>query len=180
MGRTLKKNFASLFAVAVSSGVFAASVCAEETTKAMADLAPTKGSKVNGTVVFEPQGDAVLVRATVLGLTPGKHGFHVHAVGDCSAPDGSSAGPHFDPGSKQHGAPTDAERHAGDLGNIEADASGVGSISWTDKNLKLSGPTSIIGKSVIVHENADDFRTQPTGNAGGRIACGVIKNQGSS
>jgi Cu-Zn family superoxide dismutase len=146
---------------------------AQEPTKAIAVLHPTAGNNVTGLVTFTKSGDAIKVVADITGLTPGKHGFHVHAFGDCSSSDGSSAGGHFDPTHKQHGAPDASERHAGDLGNIEADASGKAHLEWNDKVMKLSGADSIVGHAVIVHEKADDF-SQPTGNAGGRLACGVI------
>ena len=127
-----------------------------------------------GTVTFTKANDAVQVVADVTGLTPGKHGFHIHEFGDCSATDATSAGGHFNPTHKPHGAPDAAERHAGDLGNIEADASGKAHLEWKDKVMKLTGEDSIVGHAVIVHEKADDLKTQPTGNAGGRVACGVI------
>ncbi len=114
------------------------------------------------------------VVADVTGLTPGKHGFHVHEFGDCSSPDGNSAGGHFNPTHKQHGAPDAVERHEGDLGNVVADSSGKAHLEWKDKVMKLSGPDSIIGRSMIVHVQEDDLKTQPTGNSGGRVACGVI------
>src|SRR3989440_424771 len=106
-------------------------------------------------------------------LKPGKHGFHIHEKGDCSAPDAMSAGPHFNPKHQHHDGPTGTERHAGDFGNVEADASGKGHLEWKGK-LDLSGPNSIIGKSVIVHEKEDDLKTDPAGNSGARFACGVI------
>jgi len=155
-----------------------ASLCprvnAGDITKAIAVLHPTTGSNVTGTVTFTAEGDSVKVVADISGLTPGKHGFHIHEFGDCSAPDATSAGGHFNPSKHQHGAPSDTERHAGDLGNIEADASGKVHLEITDKVMKLSGDDSIVGHAVIVHEKADDLKTQPTGNAGGRVACGVI------
>ena len=129
---------------------------------------------MSGTVTFTKGTDGIQVVADVTGLTPGKHGFHVHEFGDCSSPDGNSAGAHFNPTHKQHGAPNAADRHAGDLGNIEADASGKAHLDWKDKVMKLSGPDSVVGRSVILHEKEDDLKTQPTGNAGGRLACGVI------
>ena len=147
---------------------------AQEPTKAIAVLHPTAGNNVTGLVTFTKSGDAVKVVADVAGLTPGKHGFHVHEFGDCSSSDGSSAGGHFNPTHKQHGAPDASDRHAGDLGNIEADASGKAHLEWSDKVMKLSGADSIVGHAVIVHEKTDDLKTQPTGNAGGRLACGVI------
>jgi superoxide dismutase, Cu-Zn family len=146
---------------------------AQEVTKATAHLDSKSGSKVTGTVTFTKVGDEVQVVADIQNLTPGKHGFHLHDKGDCSAPDASSAGPHFNPTHQHHGGPTTAEHHAGDLGNIEADASGKAHVDWKGK-LSLSGADSIIGKSVVVHEKEDDMKTDPAGNAGARIACGPI------
>ena len=147
---------------------------AGDTTKAIAVLHPTQGSNVMGTVTFTQSGDEVKVVADLTGLTPGKHGFHIHEFGDCSDPKGASAGSHFNPGGHHHGAPDAGDRHAGDLGNIEADASGKAHLEMSDKVMKLSGADSIVGHAVIVHEKADDLKTQPTGDAGGRLACGVI------
>ncbi len=127
-----------------------------------------------GTVTFTKTDDAVQVVADVTGLTPGEHGFHIHEFGDCSATDATSAGGHFNPTHKPHGAPDAAERHVGDLGNLEADASGKAHLEWKDKVMKLTGEDSIVGHAMIVHQKADDLKTQPTGNAGGRVACGVI------
>ena len=160
----------SIFALALGCSV----AWAGDPTKAIAVLHPLGASNVSGTVTFTASGNEVKVVADVTGLTPGKHGFHVHEFGDCSSPDGNSAGAHFNPMHKQHGAPDAADRHAGDLGNIEADASGNAHLEWTDKMMKLLGPDSIVGRAVIVHEKVDDLKTQPTGNAGGRLACGVI------
>ena len=147
---------------------------AQETKKAIAVLHSASGSQVAGSVTFTTSGDAVRVVADVTGLTPGKHGFHIHEFGDCSAPDATSAGGHFNPTHKQHGAPEASERHVGDLGNVEADASGKAHLDWTDHTLKLSGENSIIGLAVIVHAKEDDLKSPPVGNAGGRLACGVI------
>jgi Cu-Zn family superoxide dismutase len=146
----------------------------DQTQNAIAVLSPASGSDVHGTVTFTKLGDEVKVVADVTGLTPGKHGFHIHEFGDCSDPKATSAGGHFNPGHHDHGAPDATDRHAGDLGNIEADANGKAHLELTDKILKLSGEHSIIGHAVIVHEKADDLKTQPTGDAGGRLACGVI------
>src|SRR5438132_2131831 len=146
---------------------------AQETTKAIAVLHPTAGNNVTGSVTFTQSGEVVLVVADITGLTPGKHGFHIHEFGDCSAADASSAGGHFNPMKKPHGAPDAAERHEGDLGNIEADSTGKAHLELKDKMLKLSGENSILGRGVIVHEKVDDW-SQPTGNAGSRQACGVI------
>ena len=147
---------------------------AHDSEKAVAVLSPTANSKVMGTVTFMKSGGEVKVVADITGLSPGKHGFHIHEFGDCSAPDATSAGAHFNPTKHQHGAPEAADRHAGDLGNIEADASGKAHLELSDKAMKLSGAESIVGHAVIVHEKADDLKTQPTGDAGGRLACGVI------
>lgn len=147
---------------------------AQSVTKAVAALSPTKGNSVSGTVTFTKVEGGVKVVADVTGLTPGQHGFHIHEFGDCSAPDATSAGGHFNPGHMQHGAPDAASHHAGDLGNLEADASGKAHYELVDPTLSLNGPESIVGHGVIVHEKADDMKTQPTGNAGGRVACGAI------
>ncbi len=143
---------------------------------AVAELQPAAGKNVHGTVTFQAvAGNKVKVTAHLTGLEPGKHGFHVHEKGDCSAPDFTSAGGHFNPTNAPHGAPTDAQHHSGDLGNIEANAKGEGHLETTVDFLQLNGPNSIVGKGLIVHVKEDDLKTQPTGNAGAREACGVIK-----
>ena len=143
-------------------------------TKAIAVLHPANGTAVSGVVSFEQVEGGVMVTAVVEGLTPGKHGFHIHQYGDCSAPDATSAGGHFSPMSHPHGAPTDMERHVGDLGNLEADSTGRAEYKWTDPHLTFSGRNSIIGRGLIVHADEDDLTSQPTGAAGARVACGVI------
>jgi superoxide dismutase, Cu-Zn family len=178
----LKKKTGVLIAVSIASfslllaGLSFASQSKPATavTKAVAVLSPTEGNKVNGLVVFTQEGDKVSVSAHIEGLTPGNHGFHIHEFGDCSAKDGASAGGHFNPSTLPHGARTDAKRHAGDLGNIEVGSDGTAHVEFSDSVMKLEGPSSILGRGVIVHANPDDFKTQPTGNAGGRQACGVI------
>lgn len=142
--------------------------------KAIAVLQPTKGNAVRGTVTYEAVENGVRVVADITGLTPGKHGFHIHEFGDCSADDASSAGGHFNPASSSHGAPTADQRHEGDMGNIEADKDGHAALDYVDHAMSLSGERSILGHAVIVHEKEDDLKTQPTGNAGARVACGVI------
>jgi Cu-Zn family superoxide dismutase len=142
---------------------------------AVASLAPTKGNQVSGTVNFTEKGDKVLVEARVTGLKPGLHGFHVHEKGNCTAPDASSAGAHFNPGGSQHGGPAGTPRHGGDLGNLQADASGTAVYSAEVAGISLgTGADSIIGRAVIVHANPDDLITQPAGNAGPRLACGLV------
>ena len=147
---------------------------AQNATKAVAILQPSSGSEVKGQVTFTKTGDDVKVVADIENLKPGKHGFHLHEKGDCSATDASSAGAHFNPTHQHHGGPTTAEHHAGDLGNITADSTGRVHLEWTGK-LQLNGPDSIVGKSVVVHEMEDDLKTDPSGNSGTRIACGVIE-----
>lgn len=144
-------------------------------TKARAFLTPTKGNQTQGLVTFTAVNGGVKIVADIDHLTPGKHGFHIHEFGDCSAPDGSSAGGHFNPSGSKHGAPDGLERHAGDLGNLVADDKGHAHYERIDTVIELIGPNTIIGRSVIVHSMPDDFITQPTGNAGGRVACGVIE-----
>ncbi len=142
----------------------------------VAELSPTEGNKAQGVVSFTSTDNGVLITAHVTGLEPGKHGFHIHETGDCSAPDGSSAGGHYNPGNSPHGAPTNPadQRHVGDLGNIQADASGTAHHEGTDAVITLEGPQAISGKAVIVHSGQDDLTSQPTGAAGSRVACGVI------
>jgi Cu-Zn family superoxide dismutase len=172
----MKRSFLS--AVILMPAIFFAlsltQATAQEVKKAIAVLHPASGSQVMGTVTFTKTDDGVQVVADVTGLTPGKHGFHIHEFGDCSAPDATSAGGHFNPTNDPHAGHDAAKRHEGDLGNIEADSSGKAHLELTDKMMTISGDKSIIGRGLIVHEKADDLTTQPTGNAGGRVACGVI------
>lgn len=143
--------------------------------QAVAVLHPTAGNKCRGEVRFTQEGDSVKVVATVEGLNPGqKHAMHIHQFGDSTSPDGMSAGGHYNPEGHQHGLPTAEQRHAGDLGNLQADNEGKVKYEITVKNVTIAGTKNpIIGRGVIVHAKADDG-SQPVGNAGGRIACGVI------
>lgn len=145
-----------------------------QANKGIAIMNPTEGSKVTGIVSFEKSGNGVRITADIEGLSPGPHGFHIHEFGDCSSPDAASAGGHFNPTDMPHGGPKVEKHHAGDLGNIEADKNGHARMEITDNMLSLEGPNSVIGRSVIVHAQADDFKTQPTGGSGARVACGVI------
>jgi superoxide dismutase, Cu-Zn family len=142
--------------------------------KAVCMIYPTAGNKVSGTITFTKTAQGVHVVANLAGLSKGKHGMHVHEFGDCSAPDGTSAGGHYNPMQMKHAGPMDDMRHEGDLGNIEADETGKATLDYTDPKLELEGMHSIIGRSVIVHASEDDMKTQPTGNSGARIGCGVI------
>jgi Cu-Zn family superoxide dismutase len=143
-------------------------------SRAVAVLQPTQGNITEGTVTFIKTKNGIKVIADVSGLTPGKHGFHIHEYGDCSKADATSAGGHFNPENKQHGAPTDENRHVGDLGNITADNEGKAHFEWVDRLIAFEGKRSIIGRAVVVHAKEDDLKSQPTGNAGPRVACGVI------
>lgn len=142
----------------------------------VADLAPTTGNNAKGSVSFEQKGDKVLVDARVSGLPPGKHGFHIHEQGDCGSGDGMSAGGHFNPTAKPHGNPDAPDHHAGDMPALAADAAGNAALRAELAPMSVgSGVTDIVGKAVIVHKDGDDYATQPTGNAGARVACGVIR-----
>jgi Cu-Zn family superoxide dismutase len=141
---------------------------------ACAFLHPTAGSKVEGKILFETEGDGVEVSGRITGLSPGRHGLHIHAFGDCSAPDAESAGHHFNPTHQDHGGPNDPIRHVGDLGNLAAGEDGVVNFKLTDARLALEGPDSIVGRAVIVDAKPDDLKSQPNGESGARLACGVI------
>lgn len=149
---------------------------------AVAQLQPKSGSNVTGTVRFAQAGDRVKVTGEVRGLRPGgEHGFHVHERGDCSSPDGNSAGGHFNPTGQPHGNPMGAAHHAGDMPSLRADATGVARFAFESTTMRVgSGPTDVVGRGLIVHQNPDDYTTQPTGNAGGRLACAVITRAGSA
>jgi Cu-Zn family superoxide dismutase len=152
----------------------AAPLYAAPPTKAVAVIRGAAGDSIEGTVTFSQAAGGTRVQAHVSGLTPGTHGFHVHEYGDCSAKDFASAGGHFNPAGDPHADPKAEKRHAGDMGNIEASKAGVGELDYVDPKLKFDGADSVLGRGVIVHANADDLKTQPTGNAGGRVACGVV------
>jgi superoxide dismutase, Cu-Zn family len=144
--------------------------------RAEATLEPRSGSAVSGTVSFQAVGQKVRVEARVAGLTPGAHGFHVHEAGDCSAADASSAKGHFNPAGKSHGHHGGAERHAGDMPNLTADSYGNASISAELDMLSLTeGANGILKRSVVIHADPDDYKSQPAGNSGKRIACGTIR-----
>jgi Cu-Zn family superoxide dismutase len=137
---------------------------------AHATLAPASGSGVTGLVTVTPIAGGVHLDVKASGLAPGVHGFHIHEVGDCSAPDASSAKGHFNPGAKPHGS------HAGDMADLTADASGAAHLSVDAPGLTLiDGPTNILGRAFVIHADPDDHKSQPAGNSGKRIACGVIQ-----
>jgi Cu-Zn family superoxide dismutase len=144
---------------------------------AVARLSGTAGHEVSGLVQFFRHEKGVRVVADVTGLTPGEHGIHIHEHGDCSAPDGSSAGGHFNPTGEKHGGREAAKRHAGDLGNLTATESGTAHLDYVDTHLRVDGAQSFIGRAVIVHAGRDDLHSQPSGDAGPRVACGVIEKR---
>lgn len=143
---------------------------------ASAELVPTTGNMVSGRVTFTQQGNAVLIAGEVRGLAPNKeHGFHIHEKGDCSSGDGMGTGGHFNPNAQAHGAHGHSSHHAGDLASLKADASGVARFSYTSTTIAVgAGTTDVLGRGLIVHRDADDYKTQPTGNSGPRVACAVI------
>lgn len=134
-------------------------------------LKSTKGNTVRGRLLLKQTKEGVHVTGRVMNLTPGEHGFHIHEFGDLSAPDGTSAGGHFNPEGHEHGGPDADKRHAGDLGNITADAEGIAKVDILQKGLKLH---YVIGRSIVVHAGKDDLKSQPSGDAGPRVAVGVI------
>jgi Cu-Zn family superoxide dismutase len=147
------------------------------TERAFVEVRPTARGKASGTLTFALGDKGVHLTGTLVGLTPGLHGFHVHEKGDCSAPDAKSAGEHFNPGNRPHGGPdTPADRrHAGDLGNIEADKKGKAHVDMTiDRGLLETGERGILGRALVVHAERDDLTSQPSGAAGDRVGCGVI------
>lgn len=147
---------------------------ANEVIGAVAILVPTEESQVRGLVVFMKEEDGIRVQGQIIGLSPGKHGFHVHQFGDLRSADGMAAGDHFNPTDEPHAGREEKERHVGDLGNIEANDEGIAAFDFVDKKLSFEGKASILGRGLVVHAEADDLESQPSGDAGGRVAVGVI------
>ena len=176
----MMKKMALLAAVALTSagcGMMAGGR-AGDGPKASATLEPTTGNTTRGRVTFAQAGDKVRVSAQLTGLKPNaEHGFHVHEKGDCSSGDGMSAGGHFNPAGKPHGNyHAGGERHVGDLPNVKSDASGNASATFETTGMTIgSGAADIVGKGLIVHRDPDDYKSQPAGNAGPRLACAVIR-----
>jgi len=162
--------------VALLVALLAGCATAPAGPSARTELRPTAGNSASGWVQFDQLGKLVRVTAEVRGLKPNaEHGFHVHEKGDCSAPDAMSAGGHFNPGGKPHAHYSKEDRHAGDMPNLRADANGVARIEWNSTLLAVgAGAANVIGRSVVVHRDPDDYATQPAGNSGPRIACGLI------
>lgn len=143
--------------------------------EAIAKVQPYPGNEISGQVTFTKVPGGIKIVADVNGLKPGKHGFHVHEHGDCSGKDGMKAGGHFNPTNNKHGGPDSPERHVGDFGNLEVDGNGHAHYERIDKLISFEGTNSILGRSIIIHADPDDYVTQPTGNSGARIACGKIE-----
>jgi len=148
----------------------------EVAQEAIAILMPRAGTEVSGTVTFIQSGEGVVVVAKIAGVSPGLHGFHLHEKGDCSAPDFTSTGGHFNPTGDPHGGPDDAIRHAGDFGNILVEEDGTGRLELLTSMLTVDpdAENTVIGRAVILHEGEDDLESQPTGAAGARLACGTV------
>ena len=166
---------AALAAAAIAGCAGAPGSPAPTSEYVVAALKPTRGNTTAGNVFFAQEGGDVVLRGRITGLKPNQvHGFHVHEKGDCSSDDAMSAGGHLNPDGKRHGPPTD-EHHAGDIPSIKADDNGVATVRARIAGTLLgSGAADVAGKALVVHASPDDYTTQPTGNSGARIACGVI------
>lgn len=147
---------------------------AADKAAATAVIIPTEGNQVHGTVKFSEEGGKTTVAVKVSGLSPGKHGFHVHEFGDCSSADGAASGGHYAFEKSDHGSPDDPKHHTGDLGNVVANDKGEVDTTITDAKIHLEGPSSVVGRAVIFHKGIDDLKSQPAGNSGPRVGCGVI------
>jgi Cu-Zn family superoxide dismutase len=177
MNISRKQLLIGLSAVSMLSLVACQSMEQGSGQKASATLDSRSGSQTKGEVNFVWQGHDVLVSGKFSGLKPNaEQGFHVHEKGDCSAPDATSAGGHFNPDTKDHGMPNSGMSHAGDMPNIKSDANGNATYTAKLHGFAVNnGPKGIVGRSVVVHRDPDDYKSQPAGNSGPRIACGLIK-----
>lgn len=165
-----------IVAICILSGVISGNVAAEGIPTAHCDIHPLKNSNITGAITLTemPKG-GVAISGTVMGLKANSsHGFHIHEYGDCSAPDGSSAGSHFHLSGTKHGPAEGLARHLGDLGNLVASDSGIATYNKTIQGISLKGGSSVIGRSLVVHAEVDDLKTDPSGNSGDRVGCGVI------
>jgi Cu-Zn family superoxide dismutase len=162
----------------ISFAILAATSCrtSQPGPMAMATLTPISGSTAMGTVHMQELPDgSVEVKVDLKNVPPGVHGFHIHEVGDCSD-NGNAAKAHFNPTMMPHGSPQDSSHHSGDFGNVTADANGEVNRTFTTRSVTVSpGTTSALGRAVILHANPDDLTSQPSGNAGARISCGIVQ-----
>jgi Cu-Zn family superoxide dismutase len=166
------KNLLAL-CVLIACGVNAANA----DTRAIVQMQATKGNTASGTLELVQKGGIVSVTGKIKGLRAnGEHGFHVHEKGDCSSGDGMGTGGHFNPLAKTHGMHGHGETHAGDMPSLVADANGVAVVNFETSSISLldGNPANAIGRGMIIHRDPDDFKTQPTGNSGPRISCGVV------
>jgi Cu-Zn family superoxide dismutase len=153
------------------------SACDTSEKKAIAKIEAKSGSTVSGTVTFTEKDGIVTMKAALAGLSEGNHAIHIHAIGDCSAPDGKSAGGHWNPTNENHGKWMEAPFHIGDIGNLVVGADGTGTIDRTTKLWTIGGKDAtknVVGHAIIIHEGPDDFSSQPSGAAGPRVGCGEI------
>lgn len=169
-------SFHTVFLSAAVAAALAGCAAYSSGPSATAKLESTRGNTATGTVTFVQSGDVVKVSGSVTGLKPhAEHGFHIHEKGDCSSGDGMNAGGHFNPGGKAHGHHGRGSHHTGDLPSLKADANGVAQFSFESRSIRVgSTDNNIVGRGLIVHRDPDDYTTQPTGNAGPRLACAVI------
>jgi superoxide dismutase, Cu-Zn family len=166
---------AAAFPLAACATAPAAPAAPAAAPAAKALVESRSGSTVTGTALFTPVEGGVRVQLSVEGAAPGEHGVHLHEKGDCTDPKAASAGGHFNPGGMHHGGLTTGERHGGDFGNLVAGADGKGSIDVVAKGLSLEGAADgVVGKAIVVHEKTDDQKTDPSGNSGARVGCGVV------
>lgn len=155
------------------AALLSANVLAQNKPIAIAYIQPTEGNTAQGTVAFFNEVNQLRIVARIKGLSPGLHGFHVHENGDCSDPKGMSAGAHYNPDNQPHGHHHQGPHHAGDLPNLKANQKGEAMLTYhiPDKNLSDSG---FLGRSIIIHADEDDYHSQPAGNSGNRVGCGII------
>lgn len=156
---------------------FLLTACNASEKKAIAKIEAKSGSSVSGTVTFIEKDGIVVMKAALSGLSQGNHAIHIHAIGDCSAPDGKSAGGHWNPTNENHGKWMEAPFHIGDIGNLVVGADGTGTIERETNLWSIGGKEAnknVVGHAIIIHEGPDDFSSQPSGAAGPRIGCGEI------
>ena len=169
------KNLRKLGVLVFSSLLLAS--CTVPEKKAVAKIEAKSGSSVSGTVTFIEKDGIVVMKAALSGLSQGNHAIHIHAIGDCSAPDGKSAGGHWNPTKKNHGKWMEAPFHIGDIGNLVVGADGTGTIERETNLWSVGGKDAaknVVGHAIIIHEGPDDFSSQPSGAAGPRVGCGEI------